>query len=430
MRDQPRTLPSAPAQDVAIDFEGRRIPAVAGEPVGVALLRAGHFVLSRSIKYHRPRGLFCLAEHCGSCLMRIDGAPDRFACAVPCAEGLAVSTQNALPAAGTDLLRAIDWIFPGGMDHHEMLAGVPVAQAAMQRVARQLAGLGELPDRIVATGPTPAERRIPLCIVGLGEAGRAAANAAAAAGISALVLDLDRTLSPVPGLECWLGATALAVYRDGGSPLVAVRRESAIERIRPDRLLLCVGSRDQGQSFENNDLPGILGGRALLRLLARHRLLPSGSALILGDGPDAARVCRELLLAGAQVTWAAEQQGPGLVASPALELLPGFFPVRAHGGQRLKGLELAHPSGARRDFRGGTVALCGPRAPAFELGVQCGAPVKRVARGFALEADDAGATAIPWLSAAGSCTSAEIPSEAHGARALARCTLGLRRAPG
>ncbi|HYG69334.1 MAG TPA: (2Fe-2S)-binding protein, partial [Anaeromyxobacteraceae bacterium] len=52
-------LPSFPA-DVTIQFDGRPIPARRGESVASALLAAGVPLASRSSKYHRPRGPFCL----------------------------------------------------------------------------------------------------------------------------------------------------------------------------------------------------------------------------------------------------------------------------------------------------------------------------------------------------------------------------------
>ncbi len=134
-----------PAPTIAIDFEGRAVPAVPGEPVALALWRAGERILARSVKYHRPRGIQCMQEHCASCLVRIDGIPNQFACTAPCSDGLTVSRQNAFPSASADLFRAIDWAFPKTFNHHEMLAGIPVASQVMAKVARKLAGLGELP---------------------------------------------------------------------------------------------------------------------------------------------------------------------------------------------------------------------------------------------------------------------------------------------
>jgi sarcosine oxidase, subunit alpha len=415
MADRSIVLPGAPDRAISIDFEGRRVPAVAGEPVAVALLREGHLVLSRSIKYHRPRGAFCFASSCGSCLMRVGGAPDRLACTAPCSDGLSVATQNALPTASRDLLRTIDWAFPRGMDPHEMFAGVPVAEAVMAKVARQLAGLGELPDRAVPPASNPPERSIDVCVVGLGRAGRAAAVAASASGRTVLGVEADATPELPSNVETWGGAQALAIYRDGGTPLLAVRWQGAIHRVRPRALVVCTGSRDQPLLFDRNDLPGILGGRAVLLLLRRHRLLPSRSALVIGDGPAALPVCHELLEAGAKVTWAGDGPGPDL---SGLDRLSGFKPAAARGGSRVSGMTLVSASGDEKRWSGGLVAACGPRAAAFELGVHAGATVAHLSgRGYGIGATDDGATRIPWLWAAGSCTGSSLPSEAQGERA-------------
>jgi sarcosine oxidase, subunit alpha len=421
MPDLPRTLPAAPEPDIRIEFEGREIPAVSGEPVAVALLRAGERVLSRSVKYHRPRGLFCFAEHCASCLMRIDGEPDRFACTAPCRDGLEVARQNAFPSAGRDVLRAVDWTFPHGFDHHEMLAGVPLLETAMAKVARHLAGLGELPDRIPDSLPTSPERRVAICVVGQGRAGRAAALAASSAGAD--VLALEAVQSPSSTAKSWSGARVLGVYRQDGEPVLAVRFKDQLWRILPRRLLLCTGSRDQNLIFTGNDLPGIMTGGAVRRLLRQHRLLPSPQALVAGDGPLATRTALDLAEAGAEVLWAggtADQPIPGVA------LLPDHRPVEARGGSRLRWVRLEGLNGAVREWRGGLLAACPPRAAAFELGVQAGLHAEVVAgRGFALRSAADGATGIPWLFAAGSCTVGPWDSEAHGAAAGTGAARGL-----
>ncbi|MHB8421017.1 MAG: 2Fe-2S iron-sulfur cluster-binding protein [Myxococcales bacterium] len=390
----------AEGRSIRIDFEGRRVPAVRGEPVAVALLREGHFVLSRSAKYHRPRGAFCFAGSCGNCLMRIGGLPDRLACATPCRPGLEVQSQNALPSAGNDLLRAIDWAFPKGLDHHEMFAGVPVAEAVMQKVARQLAGLGELPGSPRPAAENPPVREVSVCLVGLGAAGRAAAASLGEAASRALALDADPWLEPPPGIEAWTGARALGLYRDGGAPLVAVHHAGALHRVRPERVVLCTGSRDQNLLFGGNDLPGILGARAVRRLLTRHALLPAQRALVLGDGPDAEPTAAALLAAGAHV-----------------ERFPDHRPRQARGGSRVREVVL-EGGGGRVRWRGGLVAIAAPRAAAFELGAHAGVAVEcQGSRGFTLRADENGATGVPWLWAAGSCTGAGVPSQEHGRRA-------------
>src|SRR5574337_1502250 len=76
------------APDCAIVVDGDRVPARRGESITSALLAAGRPLVSRSPKYHRPRGPFCLSGSCAACLVRVDGLPNVRACETPCRDGL------------------------------------------------------------------------------------------------------------------------------------------------------------------------------------------------------------------------------------------------------------------------------------------------------------------------------------------------------
>ena len=64
-------------------FDGRTIEAVAGQSIAAALYAAGLRIFTRSFKYHRPRGLFCVAGDCPNCLMNVDGRPNVRTCIEP-----------------------------------------------------------------------------------------------------------------------------------------------------------------------------------------------------------------------------------------------------------------------------------------------------------------------------------------------------------
>src|SRR5262249_30721483 len=168
--------PNPAAKKISVDFEGESVPAIEGEPVACSLLAAGHAVFSRSVKYHRPRGPFCFAAACSQCLMRVDGVPNLYTCRVPARDGMRLERQNAYPSAEHDIFRSIDWLFPRGLDHHEMFAGVPIAESVMTKVARHLAGLGLLPDKPASQGLAPEVVSCAVAIVGGGAAGLAAAG--------------------------------------------------------------------------------------------------------------------------------------------------------------------------------------------------------------------------------------------------------------
>ena len=63
-------------EPTSLTVDGRRIAAKPGQTLGGALHDAGEHVLSRSFKYHRPRGLFCMTGRCPNCLCTVNGTPN------------------------------------------------------------------------------------------------------------------------------------------------------------------------------------------------------------------------------------------------------------------------------------------------------------------------------------------------------------------
>src|SRR5262249_28487989 len=209
------------------------------------------------------------------------------------------------PSVKVDVFSSIDWLFPKGMDHHSMFAGVPVAEKVMATVARHLAGLGLLPDR-APPPPRPAGRlSVEVAVVGAGAAGLppaaglAAAEVLAAAGSAPLLLEQEdrvggRRVLDAPeggvaagpsvpgGVQLRLGTSVLGLYDDElGRVLLAVQRDPEGARvllIEARAILFAMGGHASMLPFENNDLPGVFSGRAAADLLRRRRLL-------VGDAP-------------------------------------------------------------------------------------------------------------------------------------------------
>ncbi|RPI88340.1 MAG: hypothetical protein EHM42_04460, partial [Planctomycetaceae bacterium] len=93
---------------VEFQFDGRTIVAAPGQTIAGALHAAGVHVLSSSFKYHRPRGLLCVAGRCPNCLCTVDGVPNERICQTPARTGLQVKSQNAWPSPKFDVLRVLD----------------------------------------------------------------------------------------------------------------------------------------------------------------------------------------------------------------------------------------------------------------------------------------------------------------------------------
>lgn len=82
--------------DTYIIHEGKKIPAVTGEPIAAALLAAGVRVMRYTPKTGQPRGIFCGIGRCNDCKMIVDGVPNTRTCVTPVKEGMVVETQDGL----------------------------------------------------------------------------------------------------------------------------------------------------------------------------------------------------------------------------------------------------------------------------------------------------------------------------------------------
>src|ERR1043165_7139958 len=96
-----------PSQTYSFAFDGRTIPAIAGQSIGAALYAAGVRIFTRSFKYHRPRGLFCVGGDCPNCLVTVDGEVNVRACECRATAGQKGTRQNAWPSADRDALAGI-----------------------------------------------------------------------------------------------------------------------------------------------------------------------------------------------------------------------------------------------------------------------------------------------------------------------------------
>jgi sarcosine oxidase subunit alpha len=396
------------ATDCTVTLDGHPVRARSGETIASALLAAGLVLVSRSAKYHRPRGPFCLSGSCGSCLVRVDGDPNRRACRTPCRDGLRVETQNAWPDAARDVLGVLDPLTPHGLDVHHMLTRPLPVNRALVAFTRRLAGFGRLPERAAPRGPAASVERVDALVLGAGPAGLAAARALGAGGRQVLLAErdgrvggrlragLDGTDAPTlawaedaaaairgAGGEVALGATAAGLWHDGGRPTaLLVSHDPARTRVvRADRIVVCTGGNARPPVFENADLPGVFSGRALALALAEHGVVPGRRLAVLGEGPEARALASRFGAAGMEVAPVA------------------LAPRSAEGRGRVRALLLADGERLPCD----TVAQGAPPDPAPELlrALGVGVDWDPVLEAFAPRVSADGATAVAGLFAAG-----------------------------
>jgi predicted molibdopterin-dependent oxidoreductase YjgC len=84
--------------DLTIWFDGRPIPARAGDSVAVALLAAGVTVTRTTAVSGAARGPFCMMGACFDCLAVVDGRAAVQTCMTPVRDGMRVEPQDGAKA--------------------------------------------------------------------------------------------------------------------------------------------------------------------------------------------------------------------------------------------------------------------------------------------------------------------------------------------
>lgn len=433
---------------VAFQADGRRIEAKPGQTIGAALWARGDRALSRSMKYHRPRGWSCGTGRCNDCLMRVNGKPNIKTCVTPAEADMVVEGQNAWPSVRHDIFRANDIAFWRGLDHHTSFVRPHFLYPLFTKVMRQFAGWGTLPDDV----PPPPEAealRPDVLVVGGGPAGMAAASAAARAGAHVVLMEesghlggaaarMARKLSDpdaeddapdnqaanivaahalvarwrdeLAGLdrvELRLHTALAATYQNG---LMIAHAPGLVTALRPHATVIATGGYAAQASFANNDLPGIMSASGASALLHGNGVRPGRRAVVYGAGTQGCHVALDLMDAGIDVAAIVEPNNRAPAAPDMLASLEsaGMTPrtethiVKAHGWGKVRGVTVEGPAGRTRLRTDLIVTALGQKtAPEAFQAMGCTLRYLAEAGGAVPVLDDTLQTSVPGLFAAG-----------------------------
>jgi sarcosine oxidase, subunit alpha len=399
------------SKPVTFTFNGRTITAYEGDTIASALYRAGVRVLSRGFKYHRPRGLMCVAGHCPNCLVDVDATPNVRSCMAPVAGGMAVKSQNTWPSLERDVMHIFDRfssLLPVGF-YYKTFMFPRRFWPHYERVLRNAAGLGAIdpdPDRFEdGRGHHLAYdkqyRHADVSVIGGGPAGLMAALTAAGQGARVVLVDENRSLGghlrfspgPLPptvaelpalaGLPAagqntgeLVSALAAAVHNHPAitilteatafgwyeGNMIGVVQERRLIKLRTAQLVVATGRIEQPLVFHNNDLPGIFLATGLQRLIHLYGIKPGERALVLATHDAGWQAAADLLEAGVELALVADAR-PSLPDLPpvarlkaaGVPLKSGFTIEAAHGRGRVSGARLVQLDGEGQPLPGTAV---------------------------------------------------------------------------
>lgn len=329
---------------VRFTADHRTVEGFTHESLAAAILASGRTTLSRSLRFHRPRAMFCSTGECGWCAVEVDGIPNVMACAVPCREGLSVRSQNAWPSAEWDIFAPLDLASPflGSTFYHHRFLRPKLLRQFYLRCLRFFTGLGRVapvpqglsgahPRRGAGpgvsvwpnspTGKARESRETQVAVVGGGLAGVSAALGAAEHGARVILVDdgealgggfpgcapgdpqegvrklLPRALQ-LPNLEYWPRSQCVGFYEPR---MLGVLRPNSLSTLQADQIILAPGALDGLPLYLNNDLPGVFSARLVERLLLQEGVAPGRRAVVWGTPALAQRVIAVMAEAGIEI---------------------------------------------------------------------------------------------------------------------------------
>ena len=315
------------SRTIAFSFEGQRVEGFAGDTIASALAANGRWVLSRSFKYRRPRGILTMAGHDANTLVQLPDEPNVLADLCPIAPGLTVMGQNYDGSLDHDRgawIERLARFMPVGF-YYKAFYRPRGAWKFWEPIIRRRAGLGMVNPETAHGSYDKAYGWHDVVVAGGGPAGMAAAIAAAAAGADVLLIEENPTLGgsltyarfnadgeagsrtgaeliaaveDADNISLMTGATCQGWFADNW---LAVTRGARLFKLRAREIVVATGSIEQPIVFRNNDTPGIMQGSAAQRLIRQFGVMPGRRAVVATANSDGYGVALDLRDAGVDV---------------------------------------------------------------------------------------------------------------------------------
>ncbi|MCE0909469.1 MULTISPECIES: 2Fe-2S iron-sulfur cluster-binding protein [Pseudomonas] len=354
---------------VRFQFDGQACEGFAGDTIASALLGNGRWLLSRSFKYHRPRGPLSMAGQDANTLVQLPDEPNVLADLEAARDGQVVEGQNFNGSLAHDrdaYLGKFSRFMPVGFYYRSFYKPKGMWKV-WEPLIRKKAGLGVLDLGFKPQYYDKAYLFVDVAVIGAGPAGLRAAMDAANAGAKVLLIEQQPVLGGSltyarfdiagtraaslrqelltaveghPNIQVLLEATCNGWFTDNYLPVIQHKR---LYKVRATRCLVAAGSFDQPVVFRNNDLPGVMLTSAAQRLMKLYAVKPGQRAVILTGHDDGYLAALDLQEQGVVVAAVVDMRAAPADAALAAELKRRDIPV--HLGSTV--YEALHEAGMR-----------------------------------------------------------------------------------
>ena len=311
-------------QPVRFSFENKTYQGFTGDSIASALAANDQWLLSRSFKYHRPRGALTMAGQDANTLVQLPSNPNALADRESIANDLVVMAQNysgSLRHDRTSLLGLFSRFLPVGFYYKAFFKPRGMWEKWAPLI-RKKAGLGIINQQYKPDYYDKQYKFYDVVIVGAGPSGMQAALTAAAADCEVLLVDENPTLGGSlnyarfdvdaslgrevrdqlvldiksnNNITCMTNAVVNGWFADNWLPIICGNR---LYKVRAKQTILCTGALEQPAVFRNNDIPGVMMSSAAQRLIHLYAVRPGKAAVIVTSNDDGYANALDLLDAG------------------------------------------------------------------------------------------------------------------------------------
>ncbi len=313
---------------LSFTWNGKPLTGYEGDTIVSAMAASGVKVFSRSLKYHRKRGILTANYLDPNTILQVNDEPNVRAGHRRLEAGMNVSSQNTWPSLEFDIKsanQAVGRFLAPGFYYKTFISPRPL-WPAYQRVLRRFSHGGRIDDRVSDDHYDKRYAHPDVVVAGAGPAGMAAAIAAAEAGANVILVEeeyaigghlrygsaddlaalaeLSARVQANTNIELLTNSVVGARY-DGNWIMINQRdpghvRERLI-KARAKTLVVAAGTIERPYVFEGNDLPGVMVSGAVRRLVNLYAVKPGERAVVFTANTEGESAAADLAGAGVEV---------------------------------------------------------------------------------------------------------------------------------
>jgi len=276
---------------ISFTFDGKKYSGFKGDTLASALIRNDVFLVGRSFKYHRPRGVISAGSEEPNAIVQLESGeitePNVRATEIEIYEGLHATSQNNWPSLNLDFGSINDSLspfFPAGF-YYKTFMWPPKFWEKYEYFIRKAAGLGKSPTKDDPHQYEHFHYHCDVLVVGGGISGLYAAKLLAKENLKVLVIEQSSDLGGqyfntdsfktleviIKELEEQNNKNNLKIIKNStvfaymhSNYLLACQKinhekiRQIIWKIRAKKVVLATGSIERFLTFDNNDRPGIM----------------------------------------------------------------------------------------------------------------------------------------------------------------------------